>query len=298
MTSYAVLSCDLDTVDRHLQGYGFEGLPPCDLIYRTAVPRLLRLLGELGVPGVLFVIARDADREGALLREAAAAGHEIASHSLTHPQPFRVLGDAELRNEIHASRERLQQALGSDVTGFRAPAWDVDARVLSAVRDAGYRYDASIFPTPVLIASRVVEYRRSTGKRSIFEMDIAGHAFTPVRPYRLNGEARGLVEFPIAVTRWLRVPVYHTMTYFAPRWVFARTLRALLRTGMPVCYEFHAADLLDLEHDQVDARLARHPGMRMPLAEKIAGLRDVLQTIMRERRVVTYHQALSEGLAG
>src|SRR5215470_10952338 len=136
MTPYAVFSCDLDTVDCHLQGYGFEGLPPCDVIYRTAVPRLLRLLDELRVPGVFFMIARDAEREAALLREVAAAGHEVASHSLTHPQPFRVLGDAELRSEIHVSRERLQQALGSEVVGFRAPAWDVNERVLSAVRDA------------------------------------------------------------------------------------------------------------------------------------------------------------------
>ena len=295
--SYAVLSCDLDTVDRHLQGYGFEGLPPCDLIYRTAVPRLLELLAELDVPGVLFTIARDAERQGPLLRQAAAAGHEIASHSLTHPQPFRVLDDGELRAEVHTSRERLQQAIGGDVAGFRAPAWDVDARVLRTVRDAGYRYDASIFPSPVLIASRLVEYRRSTGKQSIFEMDVAGHAFTSVRPYRLNGTAQGLMEFPIAVTRWLRMPVYHTMTYFAPRWLFERTLRALLRSGLPVCYEFHAADLLDLEGDRVDARLARHPGMRLPVEQKIAVLRDVLQSITRERRVVTYNQALAEGLA-
>ena len=47
--SYAVFSCDLDPVDRHLQGYGFEDVPPCDLIYRTAVPRLLELLSERAI---------------------------------------------------------------------------------------------------------------------------------------------------------------------------------------------------------------------------------------------------------
>ena len=90
---YAVFSCDIDTVDRHLDGYGFEGLPACDLVYRTAVPRLLELLDELHVPAVLFVIGRDANAQRALWRRAAAAGHEIASHSLTHPQPFRTLSD-------------------------------------------------------------------------------------------------------------------------------------------------------------------------------------------------------------
>lgn len=293
---YAVFSCDLDTVDRHLQGYGFEGLPPCDLIYRTAVPRLLELLSELGVPGVLFVIARDAERQGELLRAAARAGHEIGSHSLTHPQPFRTLDDAVLHEEIATSRTRLRDAVGTEIVGFRAPAWDVDARVLRLVREAGYRYDASIFPTPALIASRVVEYRRSTGKRSIFDMDIIGHAFTSVRPYELNNGASGLVEFPIAVTRWLRLPVYHTMQYFLPRWLFDRSLRALLRSKLPVCYEFHAVDLLDLAGDGVDPRMARHPGMSLRVEQKRAALRDVLKTIAHARRVVTYQRALAEGL--
>src|SRR5262249_2412896 len=94
--SYAVLSCDLDTIDRHLQGYGFADVPPCDRVYRPAVPRVLELAAELGVPCVLFTIARDAEREAALPRAAVAAGHEIASHSLTHPQPFGTLDDARL----------------------------------------------------------------------------------------------------------------------------------------------------------------------------------------------------------
>ena len=51
------------------------------------------------------------------------------------------------------------------------------------------------------------------------------------------------------------------------------------------------------ERDGVDARMARHPGMRVPLAEKRARLRDILMEIGRARRVVTYEAALAEGLA-
>jgi hypothetical protein len=295
--TFAVVSCDLDTVDRHLQGYGFGDLPPCELIYSTAVPRLLDLLAELRMPAVLFAIARDADRQRDVLRQAVAAGHEVASHSLTHPQPFRTLSDEALREEVAGSRRRLADAVGAEILGFRAPAWDADHRVLTAVREAGYRYDASVFPTPALIASRYAAYRRSTGMRSIFDMDILGHAFASVRPFRLANGASGLTEFPIAVTRWLRLPVYHTMTYFLPGWLFQRNLRALLRSDLPVCYELHAADLLDLAGDRVDPRLARHPGMSRPLAEKRAALRDILSTIVAARRPLTYRDALAEGLA-
>ena len=294
---YAVFSCDLDTVDRHLQGYGIEDMGACDRIYRTAVPRLLELFAELGVPGVLFVIARDADSERALWREAVGAGHEIASHSLTHTQPFSTLDDDRLHEEIAESRRRLSDASGSEVVGFRAPAWDVTGRVLQVVAASGYRYDASVFPTPVLVASRLAAYRRSTQKGSIFSMDLFGHAFAPTVPHRASAESGALVEFPISVTRWLRLPVYHTFTYFVPPWLFARGLRSALRSGRPLCYEFHAADLLDLATDSVDQRMERHPGMKVPVAEKRRALRDVLATIARERRVVTYRQAMEEGIA-
>jgi len=295
--SYAVFSCDLDTIDAHLQGYGFDDVPPCDLVYRRAVPRVLELLAELGVPGVLFTIARDAERERTLLRQGVAAGHEVASHSLTHPQPFRTLDDATLRHELAASRARLAEATGAEVLGFRAPAWDVDARVLRMVHAAGYRYDASVFPTPALLASRLAAYRRSRGKRSIFSMDMVGHAFASLRPHRTGDGATRLVEFPISVTRWLRFPVYHTVSHLVPSWLFGRALRSLLRSGLPVCYEFHGADLLDLAGDGVDPRMARHPGMGVPLARKRQALRDILATIARERRVVTYRAALEPAFA-
>ncbi len=294
--SYAVFSCDLDTVDRHLQGYGIEDLPACDRIYRTAVPRLLELLDELGVRGVFFFIGRDAEQEAPLLRQMVAAGHEVASHSMTHPQPFRTLDDQTLAEEVDRSRQRLSSACGTEVIGFRAPAWDVDARVLERIAGAGYRYDASVFPTPVLIASRLSAYRRSANKGSIFSMDLIGHAFAPALPHRAGAGTNGLVEFPISVTRWLRLPIYHTFQYFIPPRIFGRGVRALLRSGRPVCYEFHAADLLDLAGDGIDPRMDRHPGMRLPLAQKRAMLRETLAAIARERRVVTYRQALAEFL--
>jgi hypothetical protein len=296
---FAVFSCDVDTVDRHLQGYGFEGLPPCDLVYRKAVPRILGLLDQLGVRGVFFLIARDASGQRTLIREMATNGHEIASHSLTHQQPFSALDDTAMADELESSRARLADAAGSEVEGFRAPAWDVDDRVLAAVQSAGYRYDASVFPTPVLVLSRLAAYRRSMGMSSIFSMGLFRHAFAPLRPRRVTrGSAAGLVEFPISVTRWLRFPVYHTMRYFVPPWMFRRCLRALLRTGLPVCYEFHAADVLGLAEDGPDPRIARHPGMQLPLEQKMEALREILATIAAERRVVTYRAALAEGLAG
>jgi hypothetical protein len=74
-------------------------------------------------------------------------------------------------------------------------------------------------------------------------------------------------------------------------------LRRLVRSRLPICYEFHAADLLDAAEDGIDARMSRHPGMKVRLAEKRAALKRILTTIAREREVLTYQQALGRGLA-
>ncbi len=295
--SYAVFSCDLDTVDRHLQGYGVEDLPACDRIYRTAVPRLLELLDKAGLPAVMFTIARDADGQSALLQDMVGRGHEIASHSMSHPQPFSVLDDDALAVEIRDSRTHLSESSGSDVAGFRAPAWDVDDRVLEFIAGAGYSYDASVFPTPALIASRLSAFRRSEGKRSIFSMDIFAHAFSARGPHSLSTPSGELVEFPVAVTRWLRFPVYHTLAYFVPWRIFSRALDSLLERDVPLFYEFHAADLLDLAGDDIDPRMDRHPGMKLPLERKLGMLETILTRIAEKRRAVTYKQAMAEGLA-
>jgi peptidoglycan/xylan/chitin deacetylase (PgdA/CDA1 family) len=289
--TYAVVSCDLDPIDTHLVGYGFDPGPPCDVIYRRAEPRLLELFAELGLRGVFFVVARDAAAQQAQLRAMADAGHEVASHSLTHPVPFRPLDDARLDEEIAGSRRRLEDIIGAQVAGFRAPAWDVDARVLRHIAAAGYAYDASIFPSPALLLNRWAVYRRTPHRRAVLSVSLLRHACSPLGPYRPACTGRALAEFPLTVTTVMRLPVYHTIAHLAPR-PFGYALAALLSSSRPIHYQLHAADLLDLQRDAVDPRMAPHPGMEVPLEEKRARLAEVLRAIAARRTLLTYREAL------
>jgi peptidoglycan/xylan/chitin deacetylase (PgdA/CDA1 family) len=71
------------------------------------------------------------------LRELQKKGHEVGSHSVTHPL-LPDLSTTELREEIAGSRSRLQSMTGGEVASFCYPNGSYDARCLEAVRDAGY----------------------------------------------------------------------------------------------------------------------------------------------------------------
>lgn len=71
--------------------------------------------------------------------ELARGGHEIGSHSVTHPI-LPLLNDADLDHELRQSAAQLEAWTGKPVTGLCYPNGDSDARVEAAVRAAGYRY--------------------------------------------------------------------------------------------------------------------------------------------------------------
>jgi peptidoglycan/xylan/chitin deacetylase (PgdA/CDA1 family) len=72
------------------------------------------------------------------LHELARRGHEIGSHSYTHPILIHC-DDQQLEREIVASRRRLVDELEADVRSFCYPNGDHDSRVIEVVARAGYQ---------------------------------------------------------------------------------------------------------------------------------------------------------------
>ena len=73
------------------------------------------------------------------VRSLHARGHEIGSHSVTHPI-LPQLSDEKLRIEIEQSRDVLRGWLDADVDGFCYLNGDHDDRVIRFVRQSGYSY--------------------------------------------------------------------------------------------------------------------------------------------------------------
>ncbi|RKF14748.1 polysaccharide deacetylase family protein [Roseovarius spongiae] len=71
------------------------------------------------------------------LRDWLARGHEIGSHSCTHPM-LTDLDDGALTRELHESRQGLEARFGTGGDAIAYPGGDVDGRVAAAAARSGY----------------------------------------------------------------------------------------------------------------------------------------------------------------
>lgn len=283
---------DVDPVDLHLSGYGYRALPPDPLVYRQAIPRLLRIMERTGIRATFFVVGRDVPAHAGVIAAIAAAGHEIASHSQTHPMGFGRLSKERMRAELNESKAALEAAGAGEVIGFRAPNFDVSERLVGALAESGYRYDASAYPTPLLLPARAVLAFKSRDPRGVFRMRVWPSTLERL-PYDWSVNSVTVREYPTTVTPLLRLPFYHTMRYFLPLWRFQARLSWFARHGEPLSYPLHAVDALGLVEDGVDARLRRHPGMDWGLERKLDMLEASLEAIAERFEPLPFRDRLA-----
>lgn len=122
--------------------------------FRDVFEHALPILREHGFRAMLFLVAdligktnewqqRAGDvveplMDEAQIREWLAAGHEIGSHTRTHPHLTR-LPPEEAREEIVASKKKLEDRFGVAVEHFCYPYGDWNPAVRDLVAAAGYR---------------------------------------------------------------------------------------------------------------------------------------------------------------
>lgn len=96
----------------------------------------------LQVKATFFILGWLAERLPHMVREIHHRGHEVASHGCFHQLPNRLDPDA-LFHDLRDSKTLLEDIIGDDVVGYRAPSFAIDETVLAAVEKSGYRYDSS-----------------------------------------------------------------------------------------------------------------------------------------------------------
>jgi peptidoglycan/xylan/chitin deacetylase (PgdA/CDA1 family) len=108
------------------------------LSHYTHAKPVLRALGWPGVLNLQLNVLGQGGLTTKQIKSMIAAGWEVDSHTLTHPD-LTTLDDASLKRELVDSRRELQKRFGVPADFLAYPAGKYDARVEAATKAAGYR---------------------------------------------------------------------------------------------------------------------------------------------------------------
>lgn len=99
------------------------------------------ILKKYGFPATYYVKLNNFNKSDGLttaqLKEMKAAGVEIGSHTMTHPD-LRRKSDRQLRFELAESKRILERDLDIQIKAFAYPGGALNNRVVAAVKAAGY----------------------------------------------------------------------------------------------------------------------------------------------------------------
>jgi peptidoglycan-N-acetylglucosamine deacetylase len=108
----------------------------------VGVPRLLRMLDDVGLPATFFVPGWTADRYLHAVELILEAGHEVSHHGHSHISPVRMT-EAEERRDIEEGLAALER-LGVRPEGYRTPSWEPSTRTFDLLTEYGLAYDSSL----------------------------------------------------------------------------------------------------------------------------------------------------------
>jgi polysaccharide deacetylase family protein (PEP-CTERM system associated) len=108
----------------------------------------LAMFANAGIKATFFTLGWVAHRHPQLIRRIVEQGHELASHGWDHARVFTLTPD-QFRDDLAKTRACLEDAGGTEVTGYRAPSFSIDKRTPWAhpiLAEAGYTYSSSVAP--------------------------------------------------------------------------------------------------------------------------------------------------------
>jgi hypothetical protein len=310
------ISIDLDGIACYYRIHGL-GPAPVELehaVFERALPRASQLFAARGLRVTWFVIGRDADgelaapdraarqRNAGRLRELTERGDELGNHSYSHRYELARLAPSEIDAELDGCDRVLRAIAGAPPRGFRAPGYDLSPAMLDCLARRGYRYDSSIFPAPGYYAAKaaVMAGLALAGRPSGAVMTDPRQLAAPPEPYRPAMRApwrRGqapVVELPIAVTPWLRLPAIGTSLLAAPAAIRSRLVDAMARRPL-FNFELHGIDFIDAERDGIPGELvARQPDLRIPVSDKLARLDQMLDQLAAGWRFSTLAEVAAD----
>lgn len=201
---------------------------------------LLDLFDRYDVSATFFVVADIADTHPELVHRIDAAGHEIASHTVTHYSLLDTDSDTII-DELSRSKRMLTDLTGAEVTGFRAPTCQIDDEVYHVLASEGYDYSSSVMPSLPIPGFYATNYTFSdatsieTSCGAVMEIPLSVHplARLPLSGawMRLLGRRYTLHGMRSALQAGQNVVTYSHPWEFESLWNTPLPFRNRIRTG-------------------------------------------------------------------
>lgn len=271
------ISSDIDTLQSLYKGHGLRRPAYSYAEMQIGLENFSRFLERYGARATLFMVGNDflQPQNVAPIRAVAAQGHEIANHSMHHPQGFRYLTPEEMAGEIGAMEDACAAVTGTRPVGFRSPGWNIGDEAAAILKRRGYLYDSSLHPTSLMPLLKFLHWwntrSRSGGDRTT--MGQLNYMLSPRRPYRASTASLarrggdGIVELPVTVVPGVRLPFWATFLLASGMGVFKASLELLVATRTPVQFQFHLSDFVDFnDREFVDQVPRAGDGVYVPQA--------------------------------
>lgn len=142
----AALSSDFGVADR-MSVMSHQAYGPL-----VGVRRILEILDRHGVRSTFFVPGYTAERHPSVVRDIAAAGHEIAHHGYLHESPLGLTA-LEQAAILDKGSDALERVAGVRPTGYRAPLWELTWEAPGLLADRGFVFESSLMDadTPYIL---------------------------------------------------------------------------------------------------------------------------------------------------
>jgi peptidoglycan-N-acetylglucosamine deacetylase len=293
----ASLSLDLDNQWSYMKIHGDAGWEAFPSYLDVLVPRVLDFLHELDLTITFFMVGQDAalEKNRAILRSIADAGHEIGNHSFNHDSWLHLYSDEKIEQEIAWTEEVIERVTGQRVRGFRGPGYSLSESVLYILTKRGYTYDCSTFPSilgPLARAYYFMTTRLTPEEKEKRKALFGGvkDGLQPLKPYRWLIGGNHLTEIPVSTMPIFRVPIH--FSYLLYLGCFSPALAILyFRFALLLCrwrkiqpsLLLHPLDFLD-RHDVPE--LGFFPAMKMPSHKKLSLLRKLIMLLSEQFQVV------------
>lgn len=234
----------------------------------TNTRRLLDLFAKKEVKSTFFVLGWVAERYPDLIKEIHSQGHEVASHGYAHKRVILLSRD-EFLQDIKRSKNHLEDLLGEQIIGYRAPSFSIgysNEWAFEVLAELGFKYSSSTYPV---------------------KHDLYG---TPDWPRFAYNRPENIIEIPIPTLRLMgkQIPIggggyFRLYPYKVTQKLVSKYLR---QEKQPYSFYFHPweidADQPRLKNAPLKSRFRHYVNLHRTEAKLIRLLDDFNWSTMRD----------------